>query len=213
MITKLFALFLILKLLTSHQTVNINNQVLAEDSMNLENRYPISAVNLVMKENILLALAYMSYPNLKVMSAPLVIKKPMHVEMRLHSGEVFAFHDKILPEYAKKVTVTGNAHFNSMEGFKSDGYLVGDGVCHLASLMYLTAHNAGLLVDAPTNHDFALIPDIPKKYGVSIYTSPFNHSGSARQNLYITNPYPEDIQLVIDARESLVTIKILKLLG
>ena len=77
--------------------------------------------------------------------------------------------------------------FNSDDGFKSDGYLTGDGVCHLASLMYWVTKSANLKAYAPTSHDFRAIPEIDKKYGVSIYKIPDQTRINALQNLYITN--------------------------
>ena len=115
------------------------------------------------------------------------IGKPMEYRLSLKPGETFAFHDDVLPKYDGKVKKTTNSHFNSSEGFKSDGYLVGDGVCHLASLLYWVAKDAGLDTLAPTNHDFANIPDVPREYGVSIYAYPEKRESDAVQNLYITN--------------------------
>ena len=96
------------------------------------------------------------------------VRKPFTYQFRLNPGEAFA-------------------HFNAADGFQSDGYLVGDGVCHLASLIYWVAKDAGLDTQAPTNHDFAVIPDISKEYGVSIYNYPGRVEANARQNLYISN--------------------------
>jgi hypothetical protein len=211
MLSKLFVLLFALKLFTANNVTVLNNQLLAAESMSLSNRYPVPSVNTVMKENILLTLAYMSDQDLTPANASQVIGQPQHYKFRLRFGETFAFHDHVLPEYSAKIAATTNSHFNTREGFKSDGYLVGDGVCHLASLFNLAAQKAGLVVNAPTSHDFAKIPDIPKKYGVSIYSSPVNPSGSARQNLYITNPYQQDIQLIIDSDHSRISIRILKL--
>ncbi|OGH13341.1 MAG: hypothetical protein A2687_05140 [Candidatus Levybacteria bacterium RIFCSPHIGHO2_01_FULL_38_26] len=64
---------------------------------------------------------------------------------------------------------------------------MGNGVCHLASLIYLAAKTAGLDAYAPTSHDFAVIPEISKEFGVSIYSYPGHVTANARQNLYITN--------------------------
>lgn len=157
--------------------------VLASHEISLEKRYyPVQ------KENILLNLAYMDG---RVTNRSQInwdeVRKPSFYEFKLEPDQTFAFHDDILPQYSGKVTKTTNAHFNFAEGFKSYGYLVGDGVCHLASLMYWTALDAGLKAEAPTNHDFMAIPEIDKKYGVSIYNNPYMWGANARQNLYITN--------------------------
>jgi len=78
-------------------------------------------------------------------------------EVVLKPGEVFAFHEDVLPQFNHKVIKTTHTHFNSQEGFKSDGYLIGDGVCHLASLINWAAKDAGLKVTAPTYMIFMLL--------------------------------------------------------
>lgn len=165
-----------------------NQQVVYSYEISLEHRYPIKAVSEVFKDNILLNLAYMDG---RVSSKKDInwdeVKKPFKYEFRLDPNKTFAFHDDILDEYKEKVTKTTNAHFNAQEGFKTDGYLFGDGVCHLASLIYWVAKEANLEAKAPTNHDFMEIPEISKEYGVSIFSNPFSKGSHTQQNLYITN--------------------------
>lgn len=150
-------------------TAGDSSVVLASRSFSLENRYDNSFVNEVFKYNILLTLKYMGN------------------SFTLKPGEAFAFHDQILPEFQGSVVKTTNAHFNYQDGFRSDGDLYGDGVCHLASLMYWAARDAGLIAISPVDHDFAKINEIPKEYGVSIKFMPGDFAGSSRQNLYIVN--------------------------
>lgn len=161
---------------------------LAEYEMSLENRYENNFVNGVFKDNILLNLAYMEG---RLKPARDVswdeVKKDSSFEFTLEPDKTFAYHDDVLPKYQDSLTKTTNAHFNAQEGFKTDGYLFGDGICHLASLLNIVAQKSGLLVEAPTNHDFRTIPDIPKEYGVSIYSNPFSKGSNSQQNLYITN--------------------------
>ncbi len=109
------------------------------------------------------------------------IEKPMSYEFTLEPGQKFAFHDGVLPNYSNNLVKTTGVHFNWAEGFKYDGDLVGDGVCHLASLIYWTARDAGLTTYAPSDHNFAKITDVPKEYGVGILAP--NPLG----NLYITD--------------------------
>ena len=169
-------------------------QLMAAKEISLDNRYSNSYVSDIFKDNILLNLAYLSG---KVSKAADVnwdeIKKPIKYTFFLQPGKTFAFHDDVLPEYADSVVLTTRAHFNFAEGFKSDGYLAGDGVCHLASLMYWAAKEAGLDTYAPTSHDFMPIPGIPKEYGVSIYSTPGQSASNARQNLYIRNNHKEPV--------------------
>lgn len=162
--------------------------VLAFHEISLENRYNNAFVNDVFKDNILLNIAYMKGGIDKSSEVNWSeLAKPFRHQFELKPNETFAFHEDVLSEYYGKVTKTTNAHFNSAEKFKSDGYLVGDGVCHLASLIYWTAKDANLDAKAPTNHDFMVIPQIPKEFGVSIYSYPGRSSANATQNLYVTN--------------------------
>ncbi len=163
-------------------------QPLSIRSMSLDKRYNDSFVNSVFKDNILLTLRYLNNEKFTGNSVDWnKINKPYSFDFKIEPNSVFAFHDGILPEFKDKVTKTTNAHFNSSEGFKSDGYLIGDGVCHLASLINWAARDAGLNVVSPTNHDFANIPEVPKEYGVSIYSQPIPTQTTLMQNLYIKN--------------------------
>lgn len=168
-------------------------QILAKHTMSLEKRYVVSSVNNVFKDNILLDIAYITGQIHKgsVVSWS-TVEKPFHVTIALSPNETFAFHDTLLPTFKRKQMDVAPAHFNSDEGFKSDGYLMGDGVCHLASLMYWAAKDAKLDAYAPVRHDFAPIPEIPEKYGVAIF------SESEEQNLYITNTYASPVTISFD---------------
>lgn len=157
-------------------SLNGLNSLPAEDliatrSISLENRHPNKFSNEVYKKNILLSLAYMDNGQ----------------TFTLRPGEAFAFHEDVFPEYEGKIVKTTNAHFNAGEGFKSDGYLVGNGVCHLASLINWVATDAGLKTYVPAKHNFASIPEISREYGVSIYSYPGRKAANAQRNLYITN--------------------------
>lgn len=167
--------------------------ILASHSFSMENRYKNTFVNDVFKDNMLLTLAYMdgSVKDKSQISWD-KIEAPLHYEFTLEPGQRFAFHEKTLPEYSKNVVQTSNAHFIWNEGFKSDGYLVGDGVCQFASLVYWAAKDAGLSAYAPSNHNFAIIPDVPKEYGVAIL------SPSPSGNLYITNNLDKPIAFVFN---------------
>lgn len=185
------------------------SKVLSEVTYSLSNRYSNTYVNNVFADNILLTLAYMSgkaksgeeisWDKVKSLSAAKIVLNP---------GQTFAFHDTVADEYKDKVVATTNAHFNSTEGYLSDGWLVGDGVCHLASFMYVASKNAGLKSEAPTRHDFANIPDVQKQDGVSIYYSPENPSNSTLQNLYITNNQTKTIAMVFTHKNDLLNIRI-----
>lgn len=172
--------------------------LIAGHSMPLNDRYPVQAVSDVFRDNILLTLHRMSG---QVSSSQLnwdEIRKPYRYEFMLKPGEVFAFHDDVLPEYQGKVVITTKSHFNAQEGFISDGYLFGDGVCHFASLMNWVASDAGLKVESPVNHNFANIPDVPMAHGTAIYSSPGETSVNQMQNLYITNNTDKDVKFVFE---------------
>lgn len=164
-----------------------SSEILSTKTFSLNNRYNSESVNNVFKDNILLTLNYMN-GNVKNKSEVdwSKIEEPGVYQFTLAPGESFAFHDQILPDI-KNVTKTTNAHFNFDDGFKSDGYLMGDGVCHLASLLYWATKDAGISAIAPTSHDFAVINEVPRQFGVSIYSLPGGFEKSSKENLYITN--------------------------
>lgn len=192
-------------------TVSVPNYVIASHEISLENRYEVKSVSDVFKDNILLNLAYMrgTVQDKKSINWD-EVKKPFHYEFKLDPQKTFAFHDDILPEYQDSLVKTTQAHFNSQEGFKTDGYLFGDGVCHLASLIYWVAKDAGLDAKAPTNHDFMVIPEIDKQYGVSIYSNPYSKGSNAQQNLYITNNTSKDVIFYFDYADDKLRVSIFK---
>lgn len=176
---------------------------MSEVAYSLSNRYSNTFVNDVFSDNILLTLAYLDGKAKK--GDPIdweKVKADQEVKFTLKPGKTFAFHDAVLDKYKGKIDITTNAHFNSFEGFKSDGWLVGDGVCHLASFMYVAAKEAGLEIEAPTSHDFAVIPNIEKKDGVSIY------SENTLQNLYITNNKDKEIAFIFVHKKDTLTIRV-----
>lgn len=208
MIQKLLIAFLVLIVVTLsqqrvpfavHPVYSSNEHVLASHQMSLAKRYAVPSVNDVFKDNILLTFAYLSgdvTDPKKIDWA--AVRKERTFDVTLQPGEVFAFHDDFLPEFKGKVVKTTNAHFDSQEGFKSDGYLVGDGVCHFASLINWAARDAGLKVVAPTNHDFAVIPEISREYGTAIYYSPGQSSVNQMQNLYVENTFDKPVRLAFE---------------
>lgn len=186
-------------------------QIVSEKEYSLSDRYGNTFVNDVFKDNILLTLAYLR--GAAKNGEPVDWKNvtsDFSYTMVIKPGDTFAFHDAVLPQYKNSVVETTNAHFDSTQGFKSDGWLVGDGVCHLASFMNVVAKNAGLTVEAPTRHDFAAIPDVAKPDGVAIYYMP-NESGSAMQNLYITNNFNVPVGFVFTYKNNELDIKVEKL--
>jgi len=186
-------------------------QVLASRSFSMETRYDVPSVNAVFKDNILLALRYMNgdVKNKEEINWEEVVE-PFHFETTLQAGEGFAFHDQILAEYKDKIVKTTNAHFNFQDGFKTDGFLYGDGVCHLASLIYWAAKDAGLETVYFANHNFAKINEVPKEYGVSIRFDPGNFANGSRQNLYIFNSYDHPVTFVFEYDGTNLTISVLE---
>lgn len=203
MINRLLSLMLVTAVWLSRPPVSYTNKVLSQATYSLANRHSDPYVNNVFADNILLTLAYMGG---KVKKGEEIawetVKIPSVNKLILAPGETFAFHETTLEKYKGKVVSTTNAHFISNEGFKSDGWLVGDGVCHLASFMYVVAQNAGLQSEAPTRHDFATIADVPQKDGVSILTT------STLQNLYITNNRSKAIAFVFTHDKNALNIKV-----
>lgn len=190
-------------LLLTNLTGTSEPKALSQVQYSLSNRYSNTFVNDVFSDNILLTIAYLSGKVKKGDIVPWnVVQADRETEFILKPKETFAFHDAVLDKYKNKIILTTNAHFNASEGFKSDGWLVGDGVCHLASFMYVAAKNAGLEVEAPTSHDFAVIPNIEKKDGVSIF------SENTMQNLYITNNQSKAIAFIFVHKEKTLAIKV-----
>jgi hypothetical protein len=203
---------LLLSSLPAH--AQIAEIALASKTISLEKRYPVQSVSDVFRDNILLTLAYMAGKQDRTKPVDWTeVEKPFTYEFALKPGEVFAFHDTAyLPAYAQNVAKTTSAHYNGTEGFKSDGYLMGDGVCHLASLFYWAAKDAGIETMAPVNHDFAAIPEIDKQYGVAIYADPTNAAVSMQQNLYIKNnkDIPLTFRTVYNGKD--LTVEVLKVI-
>lgn len=218
-IKEYFIAFVLILLIAASVSVHAEKSVQSEDilahrTISLEARYRNAFVNSVFEDNILLTLAYL-HGRVKN-STPIkwdTLHKPFSFELTLEPGRTFAYHDQILPQYDGKVAFSTHAHFNGTEGFRSDGYLMGDGVCHLASLINWVAQEAGLQAEAPVNHDFANIPQVPKKYGVAIYTVPGQPSASAEQNLYVTNNRQNPVKLKFDFDGTNLTFSVVKAKG
>ncbi|MBI4038346.1 VanW family protein [Candidatus Daviesbacteria bacterium] len=195
-----------------NQNLSNSENLLAYQEMSLDNRYADKFVNEVFKKNILLNLAYL---NGQVTGAKDInwdqISKPFKYEFKLAPNSTFAFHDSVADKYKDSLVKTTNAHFNAAEGFRTDGYLFGDGVCHLASLLYWVAKGANLETKAPTNHDFANIPDIPREYGVSIYSNPYSKTSNAQQNLYITNNKNKPVAFKFEYQDNKIKVSIVEL--
>ena len=153
------------------------NQVLASAEMDLSTRYPVESVNEGFKENILTAVYYF------------ILDSSSEGIITLNPGEVFSFHNQILPEFKGGKIITQKSGFLTKDGYKYVAGLAGNGVCHLASLMNMVASQAGLGVIAPTSHSFAKIPGVEPQYGTSIKYYPNGGSNTQRQNLYIRNNF------------------------
>lgn len=174
--------------INTNSAVVKNSTLLSEKEFSLENRYAVKSVNEIMKKNILLNLAYLNGTVTEKSDIDWAkVTAPFHFEKTLGVGQTFAYHENVKKEYDGQVAFTTNAHFNAADGFISDGYLYGDGVCHLASFINMAALEAGLTTVVPKDHrSVAHIPDVPDEYGVSIYFNPITGAG-ANNNLYVTN--------------------------
>lgn len=209
MVSQLLSTIALLFVINNTSPEPLASKILSQQQYSLSDRYSNSYVNDVFSDNILLTMAYMRGDVTRSEEIQWdFIRKPFKYSLVLKPGEIFAFHDSVLEKYKNRITKTTNAHFISSEGFKSDGWLVGDGVCHLASFMYVVASQAGLLVEAPTAHDFATIADVPKEDGVSIFFSPDNTAISSVQNLYITNTKKIPVSFVFDYQNRELSISV-----
>lgn len=184
-------------------------QVLAEESLDLETRWPVEFVNQGFTDNILLSLHYLkgeSFGRGEVNWE--AVRSPFKVSFTLLPGEVFAFHENVLPQFANPA-VTMNSHFVTGEGYRAVNGLGGNGVCHLASFINWAASGAGLEVVANVNHNYAPVAGVPRENGTSIRYAEIGHNAQ-NQNLYIENnfDYPVRFEFRVDSRE--VNLQIIK---
>lgn len=185
-------------------------QLLSSHSFSLAERDKNSYVNRVFSENILINLGYLSGAFVREeANHPTVTFQPFWFDIVLGPQEVFAYHDSILDKYKNARIRTTQTHFDFGDGYISDGFLYGDGVCHLASLIYWSAVDAGLEAYAPTNHDFRAIPGVPRQYGVAIYANPQKDAVSKMENLYIKNNKNRAITLKFAYENDSVSVSVL----
>lgn len=193
--------------------VVVRRETLAEHEISLSKRDKDTFVNRVFAENILLNLAYMRKTVVTGGSIDWTeVSKPFHWVLSLAPGKTVSYHALVLPKYQSAFPLT-SLNFNASEGFLSDGWLVGDGVCHLASLIAWAARDAGLVVEAPTNHNFAPIPEVPKEQGVSIYSQPAAVGLSSLQNLYIQNNRAKTVQFVFHYQDEILKVSVVEVAG
>lgn len=185
---------------------------LASKTISLENRAaPGSFMAEIMRDNILLTIGYMRGITTDGQNVDWeAVKKPFIYSFELKPTEAYAFQKDALPSYEADIAKTIDVNFAGQNGFKHDGYLMGDGVCHLASLFYWAALEAGLDTKAPVNHDFMAIPEVPREYGVSIYSTPGQKSANAQQNLYIRNNTNKTIRFEISYDGKSLQTKVLE---
>ena len=170
-------------------------KILVSHALDLNNRDEDRFINKVFKENILLAVSR--------------IPGPAWNGFTLQPDEIFAFHENVLPEYKSKIVKTMESKFIASEGYLSSGWIFGDGVCHLASLINWTASEAGLETIARVKHDFRPIPGVPDDYWTSIRYSKAGNN-SQNQNLYIINKLNYSVEFRFEADENKIELKILK---
>jgi hypothetical protein len=165
-----------------------------------------------MADNIRLTVEYLDGRNFegKKIDWKKLTSQEKKVSFELKPGEVFAFHEDALEKYEGKVVKTTGANFNASQGFLNDGFLMGDGVCHLASVINWAAQDAGLFTEVPKNHNFAQIPGVPARYGVSIYFTKGNKKANAFQNLYIQNNKPYKVKFLITVNGDNLEAKVIK---
>lgn len=189
--------------------VEQNKIQLASEKMDLSYRYPVESVSDGFRENILINLYHFSRigadndyngvgdikPQEKVPASFIIMLKP---------GEVFAFHDKINKEYEKDKVIAPKSGYGAKDGYLLISGLYGNGVCHLATLMYKTAEKANIEVNAPTRHDFASIPGFTREEGTAISYG----NCPERQNLYVKNnkPYPVELRFDLSGSDLIFTI-------
>lgn len=184
--------------------------LLAEKQISLQNRHPNPYLNQVYSDNILLTLKYMQGSINKSSDIDWEqIRKPFKSEFILQPGQTFAFQEDGSDKYT--IVKNTNSHFGSEQGFRSSDRFPGDGVCHLASLIYLAALTANLEAEAPRNHDFAAIPEIEKQYGVAIYYMSGAKESNSQTNLYVKNNTDTAVKFEFDYNGENLTTSVYKL--
>lgn len=192
---------------TQPEKVKIAEQKISLNKRVLGNEY----LNSVYKDNILLNMAYMRGLVSKDTHINWdEVRKNFEYEFDLEPNERFAYHDATGAEYSENVVKITSSHFNAQEGYKTDGYLYGMGVCHLASLINWTAKDGGLESIAPSNHDFYPIPEVSREHGVAIYSHPDSKRISELQNLYIKNTLGKTVTFRFEFDGDNLKVQVLK---
>jgi len=192
----------------------VERQVLAKHELDLTKRLPDEYGSQVFADNILLTLHYVrgDVEGLKVDGKVdwEKVRGPFEASFTLEPGEVFAYHDTILPEFNGLSLKTTGAHYTLRDGYKPLSGLPGNGVCHLASLINWVAQDAGLEVVAKVNHNFYPVPGVPKENGTSIRWGPNGEYNSRNQNLYIRNNFSFPVTFGFEIKGNLVLLSIIK---
>ena len=199
------------------QLKNYQLEAISTKVLSLKNRNSNKQVNDVFADNIILNLHYIkgdvdNYLDSKLKGEEMVswteLEKPFNFTLTLPPGQIFTFHDDVLPKYEKEDLSSVKTSFSYDQGYKQVDGLYGNGVCHLASLINWTASTSGLAVEAPTNHNFAPVPAVPNEYGTAIlYMGGYS---SQLQNLYIKNTYDYPVHLLFDVNKDRVVLTVLR---
>jgi len=76
--------------------------------------------------------------------------------------------------------------------------------------MNWAAQDAGLEVVAKVNHNFFLVPGVPKEFGTSIKYLPNGGGNTQNQNLYIKNNFDYSVRFIFNSNNEEVGLKITK---
>lgn len=179
-------------------------RLVTDKSLDLTNRTPSVSINEGFADNMLLSLHYLKGDAGNPRSINWdEIRKPFEVSFTLFPGEVFAFHDNVMPKYANP-QYTLKSKFVTNEGYKFVNGLGGNGVCHLATLINWAAKEANLEVTAPANHDFYPVVGIPRENGTAIMST------GSTGNLYVKNNKDNPVTFVFDSTTQKIELKIVE---
>lgn len=192
----------------------VEQRLLSKQALSLKNRHSNKQINEIFSKNILLNLAYLSgeVSNKNNLNWQNVLRS-QEFSIALQPNQVFAYHDHVLPEYGQNLIKTPKTYFHAKDGYLSSGYLFGDGVCHLASLLNWAALSAGIETYVPKSHSIAKIPDIDEEYGVSIYVVETEKESGTKNNLYITNTKSTPIEFKFIYNHEQVIIEVYELIN
>ncbi|MEK7611431.1 MAG: VanW family protein [Patescibacteria group bacterium] len=188
-------------------------EVRSHETLDLTQRHGNRAINAGYGDNIRLYLHYLKGDAPQLENNWTKIREPFSFNLTLAPGQVLAFHPAVLPELRNKTVFFADTNLSASDGYRAVDGLWGKGVCDIASFLNMAATKAGLKVTAKTNHDFAPISGVDRRYGTSIYYDPSENLSSQKQNLYLENTRLNPLTIMFSVGETNVEIVVVETVG